>query len=157
MWRGNRNCKGWWEMLNRNFTDKREALKYRDEQRQQGNAASIIDYGENKYRIRVRECTTKEDQNTYQRILSNTAWDICRDIEELTKVKKIISGKDFGNDGDYGSTLDVAKYLNREHWFKYPDDVLKFFDCPDKELDKIQNMVDEGLAEYEDQWLHPED
>lgn len=142
-------------MANRNFCDKKAALKYRDEQRQNGNAASIITYGENKYRIIVRECITKEDAATFQRILSAKAWEIDNDIEQLTKVKAIISGEDFGNDGNYEDTLTVAKYLHKDHWFKYPEDVIEFFDCPDKKLSEMQKAVDDALAEYDDQWLHP--
>lgn len=133
------------------FNNEREAIIFRDSKRGEGLAASLFTYGKDRYRVKVMEPSNPTHPEYTHRWLSSQAWDLSKDIEDLTKVKEIISSQEF-IDCDYESIVFVAKYLNKEHWFNSPKDVIEFFDFPDKQLDKIKDMVDEILAEYEDDW-----
>ena len=134
------------------FNNERDARVFRDSKRDGGYAASLFTYGKDKYMIKVIERESKEDQQRTQWWLSDQAYNLSKDIEELTEVRKIISSPDFGNDSDYEDILIVAKKLEKERWFQTPKSVIAFFDYPDEELNKIKAMVDEGLKEYEDAW-----
>ena len=136
------------------FNNERDARIFRESKRDEGHAASLFTYGKDKFRVKVLECESKEDAQKTQRWLSNQAWTESNDIEDLTKIKEIIDSPDFGN-SDYEDVLLVAKKLNNEHWFKTPKDAIDFFGYPDKQLDKIKELVDEALREYEDQWNNP--
>ena len=71
---------------------------------------------------------------------------------ELTELKELIAKIDFGDDIE--DTVIVAKKLNKDDYFKTPDDVIKFIDggISAEELAKIKDMVDTALQEYEEQW-----
>ena len=134
-----------------NFANERDARIFRDSKRDEGHAASLFFYGKDKYRIEVMECTTKEDQQKTQARLSRNAWDVSRDIEDLTKVKELIASPDFGCEIE--DVVFVAKKLNKEHWFKFPEDTIRFFDgLTEEELGKIKELIDEELKEHDDGW-----
>ncbi|KKK80002.1 hypothetical protein LCGC14_2827880, partial [marine sediment metagenome] len=54
-----------------NFHNERDARIFRDSKRDEGHAASLFTYGKDRYRVRVVECTSKEEQQKSQRWLSN--------------------------------------------------------------------------------------
>ena len=137
----------------KDFNNERDARIFRDSKRYEGHAASFFTYGKDRYKVKVLEYESKEDAQKTQRWLSNQAWTVSKDIEDLTKVKEIIDSPDFGN-YDYEDTLLVAKYLEKEHWFPTTRSIIDFFDYPSegKALVKIKEMVDTALQEYDDQW-----
>lgn len=137
-------------MGNKDFDNKDEAIKFRDLQRANKLAASCFDYGNNRYRVKVWELWSIHPERT-QHGLSDNAWRLSSDIEELTEVKGIITSQKF-IDYDYESIVIVARKLNKEHWFSSPSDVIEFLDYPDKQLDKIKIMIDAALQEYNDDW-----
>jgi hypothetical protein len=135
----------------KDFDNEQEARRFRDSQRDAGFASSIFTYGKDRYRIKVIECKNKDDQQKTQYWLTRSAVDLSDDVENLTKVKEIISSQKF-IDCDYESVVFVAKFLNKERWFATPNAVLEFFDFPDKQLDKIKEMVDTALNEHDEDW-----
>jgi hypothetical protein len=137
-------------MIVRDFNKEDEARIFRDAKRQEKLAASIFTYGKDRYRVKVWELWPTRPEDTQWR-LSDSATKLSDDIKELTKVKEIISSQKFV-DCDYESILTVANKLEKEEWFKTPKDVLDFFDYPDKQLDKIKDMVDTALKEYDEEW-----
>ncbi len=142
--------------MNTNFNNEREALAYRDNKRQEGHAASIITYGKDKFRIRVRDCMTKEDQQQFQHILSDHAYRITHDIEGLTRMKQILSNPNWSDCTEYDDILFIAKEMQKEHFFKFPQDVINFFDSPDKSETEIKAWVDDGLKQYDEDWNNKE-
>jgi len=141
-------------MIVKDFNKESDARIFRDSQRDIKLAASLFTYGKDRFRVTVMEPSNPEHPEYTQRWLSKQADDLSTDIEELTKVKEIISSQKF-IDCDYESVLTVATKLEKERWFTTPKDVITFFEFPDTGLDKIKAMVDEVLAEYEDDWNNP--
>ena len=137
----------------KDFNNERDARIFRDSKRDEGHTASFFTYGKDRYRVKVLECESKEDAQKTQRWLSNQAWTVSKDIEDLTKIKEIIDSPDFGS-YDYEDILLVAKYLEKENWFPTTRSIIDFFDYPSegKALVKIKEMVDEALREYDEQW-----
>ena len=135
----------------KNFDNERDARIFRESKRDEGHAASLFVYGKDKYRIEVVECTTKEEQSKAQRWLSNNAWDVSQDVEDLTKIKELITNPDWNYELE--DMVFIAKKLNKEHWFKFPEDTIRFFDGPtEEELGKIKELIDEALKEHDDGW-----
>jgi hypothetical protein len=100
------------------------------------------------------ETTDDKNPGWSQRWLSDQAWKVSQDIEDLNKVKEIISSQAY-IDYDYDSILTVAKKLLKEDWFSSPKSVIEFFDgdcTSEKVIAKIKEMVDTALKEYEDDW-----
>jgi len=135
----------------KSFNTEHEAIVYRESKRDEGLAASLFTYGKDRHIVKVMETTDDKNPGWTQRYLSDQAWKVSRDINDLTEVKEIISSPDYPN-WDYDNTLAVAKKLEKERWFNTPKDVIGFFDSPDTGLDEIKAMVDTALAEYEDDW-----
>ena len=135
-------------MANKDFDNERDALIFRNSKRQEGLAASIFNYGKDRYRIKVMELGDIHPERT-QRFLSNSAWELSHDIEDLTKIKELIADPDFGCEID--GVVFVAKYLNKEHFFSSTSAVVSFFDG-DFNLAKIKEIVDTSLAEYDEDW-----
>ncbi len=140
-------------METKQFTDEREAKIYRESKRDEGHVSSLFVYGKDRYRVETRECTTKEEQQTHQRWLSRKAGEVSRDIEDLARVKQLIEDPDFGYK-EIGDVVFVAKKLNEERWFRTPNSVIEFFDYPSESnsMEKIKEMVDEAIKEYDDDW-----
>jgi len=134
----------------KDFTNETEARRFRDAKRQEGLAASIFTYGKDRYRVNVWEKWNTHPEST-QRVLFKKAYEVSDDIEELTKVKEIISDPNYP-DYDYENLLFVAKKLEKERWFNTPKDVIDFLESPDTGLDKIKGMVDTALQEYDEEW-----
>lgn len=134
----------------KDFDNESDALIFRGTNRNEGHAASLFTYGKDKYRVKVRQCSSKEEQQEHQRWLSNQAWTVSKDIEVLTKVKELISSPDFGDNLE--DVVFVAKKLEEEHWFSTTNAVIAFFDCPTDNIEKIKEMIDESLEEYNEQW-----
>lgn len=140
------------------FTNAQEAINFRESKRAEGMAASLFTFGKDRYRVKVMDTTDDKNPGWTQRYLSDQAWKISRDIEDLNKVKEIISSQAY-IDCDYDSVLTVAKKLLKEDWFSSPKSVIDFFDgdcASEKEIAKIKEMVDTALAEYEDDWNNPQ-
>ena len=135
-------------MANKDFDNERDALIFRDSKRQEGLAASIFDYGKDRYRIKVWELWENHPERT-QRVLSSSAWDLSNDIEDLTKIKELIADPDFGYEIE--DVVKVAKYLDKEHWFSSSREVVRFFDG-DFNLEKVNELIDAALQEHEDDW-----
>ena len=134
----------------KDFTNETEARIFRDAKRQEGLAASVFAYGKDRYRVKVWEKWETHPERT-QRGLSNSAWEVSNDIEDLTKIKELIADPDFGYEIE--DVVFVAKKLNKERWFNSPDDVIGFFDGISAEaLTKIKDMVDTALQEYDEEW-----
>jgi len=150
-------------MENKCFNNEREARIYRDSKRDGGKAASLFTYGKDRYKVEVIEPSgidsdPKVNLQSTQSWLSRKAYDTSRDIEDLTKVKELIADPDFGCEIE--DTVFVAKKLDKERWFTSPTSVIDFFDYPADSLDKIKEMVDIALKEYDDEWneyLNPEE
>ncbi|MFA5937399.1 MAG: hypothetical protein WC822_06015 [Candidatus Paceibacterota bacterium] len=138
-------------MIYKDFDNETEARIFRDKQREAKLAASLFTYGKDRFRVKVMETTDDRNPGWTQRCLSNQAWQVSQDIKDLTEVKRIIDSQEF-IDCDYESIVFVTKYLNKEGWFERPKDVIEFFNFPDRSLDKIREMVDTALKEYEDDW-----
>ena len=134
----------------KDFTNETEARIFRDAKRQEGLAASVFTYGKDRYRVTVWEKWEMHPERT-QRALSDKAYQVSNDIEDLTKVKEIISAPDYP-DYDYDNLITVARKLERERWFNTPKDVIDFLESPDTGLDKIKGMVDTALQEYDEEW-----
>lgn len=133
----------------KDFDNERDARIYRDSKRDEGHAASLYTYGKDKHKVKVMERATKEEQQKTQRRMSDQAWTLSKDIEDLTKIKALIASPDFGSDIE--DSVLVAKKLEQEHWFPSSSSVINFFDG-DFDLEKIKEMVDTALQEYEDDW-----
>ena len=136
-------------MVNKDFDNEREARIFRDSKREEGHAASLYIYGKDKYRVKVLERETQEEQQKTQRWFSLQAWRLSKDIEDLTKAKELIASPDFGSEIE--DAVFVAKKLEEEHFFPTTTSVINFFDG-DFDLEKIKEMVDTALQEYEDDW-----
>ena len=136
-------------MNNKDFDNEREARIFRESKRDEGHAASLYTYGKDKYRVKVVERETKEEQQKTQHWLSSQAWELSKDIEDLTKVKELIVSPDFGSEIE--DAVLVAKKLDKEHWFATATSAINFFDG-DFNLEKIKELVDTALQEYEDDW-----
>ena len=136
-------------MSNKDFDNERDARIFRESKRDEGHAASLYTYGKDKHRVKVVERETKEEQQKTQTWLSHQAWTLSRDIEDLTKAKELIASPDFGNEIE--DSVLVAKKLEEEHWFQTTKSVINFFDG-DFNLEKIKELIDTALEEYEDQW-----
>jgi vacuolar-type H+-ATPase catalytic subunit A/Vma1 len=134
----------------KDFDNEKQADEFKKLQRTKGLAASRFDYGNNRYRVKVWELWSTHPERT-QHALSDNAWKLSQDIQELNHVKDIINSQKF-IDCDYESVIIVAKKLNKESWFQSPQDVIDFLDYPDKQLAKIKEMVDTALQEYDDEW-----
>lgn len=139
-------------METKQFDNEREAKIYRESKRGEGHASSLFVYGKDRYRVETLECASKEDQQKHQRWLSYKAWKESNDIEDLVKVKELIEDPDFGCEIE--DVAFVATKLNKERWFRTPDSVIEFINYPAeaKSIEKIKEMVDEGLKKYEDDW-----
>lgn len=138
-------------METKDFNNENEAKIFRDAKRDEKLAASLFTYGKDRYRVKVLEPSNTDRPGWTQQYLTKQAWQVSDDIKELTEVKEIIASQQF-IDCDYESVLIVARKLVKEQWFNYPKDVIKFFDFPDRQLDKIKGMVDTALKEYDDDW-----
>jgi hypothetical protein len=138
----------------RDFNNENDARIFRDAKREEGLAASVFDYGKDCYRVKVWELWPMFPGRTQQG-LSDLAYNLSRDIEDLTKVKEIISSQAFV-DCDYESVVFVAKFLEKEAWFTSPKSVIEFLDYPDKQIDKIADMVGSALKEYDEDWNNKE-
>ena len=136
-------------MERKDFNNESEALIFRATKRDEGCAASLFIFGKDKYRVKVYERDTKEGQQKTQNWLSHQAWRLSKDIESLTKAKDLIASPDFG--GNIEDSVLVAKKLEDEHWFQTTKSVINFFDG-DFNLEKIKELVDTALEEYDDQW-----
>ncbi len=136
-------------MYKKDFDNEREARIFRDSKRDEGHAASLYTYGEDKHRVKVLERETKEEQQKSQGWLSNQAWNLSNDITGLTKIKELIISPDFGSEIE--DAVFVAKKLETEHWFTTTNSVIAFFDG-DFNLEKIKEMVDTALQDYDDEW-----
>ena len=69
----------------------------------------------------------------------------------MTKIKELITNPNFGNEIE--DVVFVAKRLQKEEWFHYPNDVINFFDgISEKELDKITVFIDDEFKGYDDEW-----
>lgn len=133
------------------FNDKGEAIRYRDSQREKGLASSYFNYGKDRHMIKTTDTTDERRPGWTQQWLSRLAWDLADDIESLNKIKELIADPDLYADIE-GMTF-VAKYLNKNRWFKTPDDVIGFFDYLDeKTVTKIKEYIDESLADYDGEW-----
>jgi hypothetical protein len=134
----------------KDFNNEKEAIIFRDSQRDKKLAASVFTYGKERYRVKVWELWSIHPERT-QHGLSDNAWKLSQDIEELNQIKEILSSQKF-IDYDYESVIFVAKKLTKESWFSSPQDVKDFMEYPDKQLPKIKEMIDNALQEYEDDW-----
>ena len=135
----------------KDFNDERDARLFRDSKRSEGHAASLFTYGKDKYRVQVIECTSKDEQSKTQIWLSRKAWDTSEDIEQLNKIKGLIDNPDFGCEIE--DAVFVAKYLEKEHWFKYSRDVVRFFEgLTEKEMGTVKEFINENIKYYEDGW-----
>ena len=142
----------------KSFDNERDAKIYRNAQRDQGLAASLFTYAKDKHIVQVEEPTPpfrelqsfKERLSRTQGWLSLKAYTVTKDIEELTKVKELINDPDFGC--EIGDAVFVAKKLENDRFFSSPKSVVDFFDCPGDFIEKIKELVDEGLEEYEGEW-----
>jgi len=134
----------------KSFNNEQDARIFRNAKRDEGQAASLFTYNKDRYRVQVIECANKEDQQKAQRYLSNKAWNLSRDIEDLIKVKELIASPNFGSEIE--DAVFVAKKLEQEHWFSTTTSVIGFFDDPAGSIDKIKEMVDIALKEYDDEW-----
>ncbi len=134
----------------KDFTNEDEARIFRDTKRQEGLAASIFTFGKDRYRVEVWELWATHPEWT-QRSLSQHAVELSNDIEDLTKVKELIANRDF--ESNIEDMVLIAKKLNKEKWFNNPDEVIDFFEgVSTKELDKIRDMIDTALKEYDEEW-----
>jgi hypothetical protein len=145
-------------MGTKDFTNETEARIFRDAKRDEGSASSLFTYGKDRYRVKVMDTTDDKNPGWTQRYLSDQAWKLSHDIEDLTEINRIIDSGEL-IDCEYDSVVFVAKYLEKERWFTSPKAVIDFFDgdcCSEKEIAKIKEMVDTALAEYEDDWNNPQ-
>ena len=133
----------------KDFTNETEARIFRDTQRDAGLAASVFTYRPDRYRVKVWEKWPTYPERT-QRALSDQAYKVSQDIEDLTKIRELIANPDFGSDIE--DAVLVAKKLKKEGWFVTPNDVIRFFDFPQDELDRIKDMVKTALKEYDEDW-----
>ncbi len=134
------------------FNNETEAKIFRDAKRQEGLAASLFTYGKDRFRVKAIDTTSDRNPGWTQRYLSNQAIDVSNDIESLNKVKALIANPDFGCNVE--DLVLVVKKLNKENWFKTPDDVINFIDGgpSQRELDKIKETIDTALKEYDEEW-----
>ncbi len=135
----------------KDFTNEDQARIFRDAKRQEGLAASIFTYGKDRFRVKVWEKWATHPEWT-QHSLSESANKLSDDIADLNKVKELIANPDFGCDVE--DLVLVVKKLNKEGWFRTPDDVINFIDGgpSQKELAKIKETVDTALKEYDEEW-----
>ena len=141
----------------KDFDNERDAIIFRESKRDEKLAASLFTYGKDQYRVKVMDTTDDKLPGSTQRYLSNQAERLSRDIEDLTKIKEIITSQAY-IDYDYDSVLTVAKKLLKEDWFSSPKSVIDFFDgdcTSENEMTKIKEMVDTALKEYEYDWNNP--
>ncbi len=143
-------------MIIKDFENEQDARVFRTSKRDEGLAASLFTYGKDRYRVKVAEPThregqtPKEAQQWTQHWLSTQAYNISKDIEDLAKIKELIADPDFGCEIE--DVTFVAKKLEEEHWFATTSSVIGFFDYPADSIEKIKEMVDNALKEYEDDW-----
>ncbi len=136
----------------KDFTNEDQARIFRDSQRDKKLAASLFTYGKDRYRVEVWELWATHPEWT-QTHLSQKANDLSNDIEDLTKVRELITSPDFGCGIE--DVVFVARKLSKNDWFSSPTSVIDFFDgdCTSKdELAKIKDMVNTALKEYDEQW-----
>jgi hypothetical protein len=134
----------------KDFNNEQDATTFRDMKRKENQAASIFTYGKDRYRVKVWEKWEANPERA-QWALSDDAYKLSQDIEDLNRVKEIISSQLF-IDCDYESVLSVATKLEKECWFHSPKDVIEFLEYPDKQSAKIKDMVETALKEYDDDW-----
>ncbi len=96
-------------MITKDFNNERDATTFRDVKRREGLAASVFTYGKDRYRVKVWKKWDTHPERT-QWALSDRATQLSQDIEDLTKVKEIISSQAFV-DCDYESVIFVVKKL----------------------------------------------
>jgi len=133
-----------------NFHNERDARIFRDSKRDEGYSASLFIYGKDRYRVKAIECADKEKQQEKQRWLSTQAWNLSTDIQDLTKIKELIASPDFGCEIE--DVVLVARKLEEERWFTSSKAVIDFFDYPTDSVEKIKEMVDISLKEYDEEW-----
>ncbi len=134
----------------KDFNKEDEARIFRDAKRQEGLAASLFTYGKDRYRVKVWEKWDTHPERT-QWALSDRASELSQDIEDLTKVKELLANRDF--ESNIEDMVFIAKKLNKERWFNNSDEVIDFFEgVSAEELDKIKDMVDTALKEYDEEW-----
>jgi len=134
----------------KDFNNEKDANLFRAFKRQEGFAASVFNYGKDRFRVKLWEKSPVNPERT-QWVLSDNARVLSQDIEDLTKIKELITNPNFGNEIE--DVVFVAKRLQKEEWFHYPNDVINFFDgISEKELDKITVFIDDEFKGYDDEW-----
>jgi hypothetical protein len=111
-------------MESKKFNNERDARIFRDLKRSEGLAASLFTYGKDRYRVKVMEINNESRLGWTQQYLSNQAYDLSQDIEDLSKMKDLIANPDFGYQIE--DAVFVAKKLDKEHWFSSPKSVIDF-------------------------------
>jgi hypothetical protein len=144
--------------MQKDFDNELEANKFRDAKRQEGLAASRFDYGNNRYRVKVWTPIESFSLSRMQSSLSSKAWEMSNDIETLSKIKQIMETSHLIDGSNVEEMVLVARWLNKNHWFHYPEEVINFFEGITEETqEKIKVWMNDSLQEYEDQWNDKED
>ena len=144
-------------MKSKNFgANKIEAMKYQDSLDKTITISRLFRYGD-KYKVVVANIDGRDKDGVERRrtYLANQAWKVADDIDRLLKIKDIIKDCSWCENAEYVS--DVAHFLDHEYGFKIIKELLNFLDDPLKYESKIKSAVEDGIAEYEEEYQRTED
>jgi hypothetical protein len=131
-------------------------MKYQDSLDRATTISRLFRYGD-KYKVVIANIDgwDKDGVERHRTYLANQSWKVADDFDRLLKIKGIIKDCSWVENAEYVS--DVAHFLDHEYGFKVVKEVLGFLNDPLKYDDKIKSSVEDGVAEYEEEYQRTED